>query len=92
MAEPKLKYAAITFANGRFGVYLDAPDMKVRTVRRAEHGDWRTQLSRDYFMGVDAGQECHLIGIVENMYGSWCRVVFDGKTSDVSPLDLEVVK
>jgi hypothetical protein len=64
----------------------------VRAVTRTEHGDWKTQLVRDNFMGLNAGEIGEVVEVFSNFEGKWVRVrKDDGKTADVRSESLEVV-
>lgn len=79
------------FANGECVVNC-WDEYTVRAVRKAEHGDWKTQCVKGEFMGLGEGEEAELIEVWTNFYGKWCRVRrSDGKQCDIAPKDLELV-
>lgn len=71
----------------------DPTPIRVRAPRRVPHGDWKTQLVRKEFMGLEAGEE----GILEerwyNYDGEWFSVRrADGQIVDCRARDLFVIK
>lgn len=66
--------------------------VKATAVRRASHGDWKTQSVRNEFMGMEEGETGELIDVFDNFDGRWCRVrMGDGKTADIKPSDLKIL-
>jgi hypothetical protein len=87
------KYMLIHFANGDHIITKAKPDIKVKAIVYAPHGDWKTQSVRDDFMGMRKDETGDLIGIIENFYGMFCRVKReDGYITTIDPRDLEVIK
>jgi len=84
-------HAIVRFASGPCVFALLQPSTRVKAVRRAWHGDWRTQFVRKQFMGMEEGQEGDVVGVFDNFDGRWCRVSFDGKTADIAPRDLALI-
>jgi hypothetical protein len=80
----------LKFNNGLFAIDTHNLPVKVRAIEKAEHGDWKTQLVRNEFMGLKKDEEGELIKVWDNFYGRWCRVRRkDGKTCDVEANQLD---
>lgn len=90
--EPR-QHIVVRFAHGeRILSRTTTGPTRVRAVKRAAHGDWKTQLVREHFMGLDAGEEAELVEVFDNLYGRWMRVRrADGQTADVESHLLEVL-
>ncbi|MCG7545406.1 hypothetical protein MHM93_14590 [Pseudoalteromonas sp. MM17-2] len=82
------------FANGCYAIDIGQVPfkLKVEAIKRAEHGDWKTQLVHEEFMGMEEGQSGDVIKVFENFEGIWCRVKHHRRTSDISPSDLIVLE
>jgi hypothetical protein len=80
----------ITFHNGLVAVKLDTPNLLVKAFERVLHGDWKTQLVREEFMGMQKGETGILLRIFNNFEGQWCTVKLSGgRTCDVAPGSLD---
>lgn len=82
----------IMFASGEWTWTLNAAvNLRVRAVREAVHGDWKTNLARQERPTIPAGTEAVAVRIWENLEGVWCTIVFGDKRIDVRPLDLQLL-
>lgn len=82
-------HVAVWFSNGLFSVEEKNPQMVVEAVRSAPHGDWKTQLVRKEFLGMEKGQKGVLEEIWSNGEGWWCRVRLPcGRATDIDPRNL----
>ena len=80
------------FANGEFAHAIGTQvSLRARAVRSATHGDWKTNMARGEWPTVPAGKEVTIVSIWNNMEGTWCSIVFDDKSIDVRPLDLQLL-
>ncbi len=87
-----MTHMIVNFSSGEFVVAVSNPNMRVRAVRKADHGDWKTQLARREFMGMNEGDEGKIETVFDNFEGRWCRVIFGGRYADISPKDLEPIQ
>lgn len=87
------QYQAIQFNNGLFVIDTTQPSkFEFKAVCKAQHQDWKTQLVRDDFMGMEKDEESSLLYIFQNFEGIFCRVkTRTGKVCDILPIDLDVI-
>lgn len=83
---------ALDLSSGPFVFDKRMPGNLVVAIERAEHGDWKTQLVREKFMGMHQDEVGELVDVFDNCYGRWCRVrLEDGHTADVEPKSLALL-
>lgn len=87
-----ITHRIITFASGDWAWPVNsAVNLRVRAVREATDGDWKTNLARGTWPTIPAGTEATVVKIWQNFEGMWCTIVFDDKRIDVRPLDLQLL-
>lgn len=85
----KYDHVSTKFSNGQF-VIESGKTYRVKAVERSEHGDWKTQMVRKTFMGMEKDEVGTLKEVWNNWYGEFARVIKeDGSTCDIQPFQLE---